>query len=124
MYAPWDSVPGWLNSIDSNVEEIDIGLIGKDIGINLCHDELEDNNGDVFDVVNIVLAFQKGYWERRIEPYDPGPEVDAINSEEDFYAWVDARMACGLKARKMPLSDYGITSYSGVGEATPRYVTC
>jgi hypothetical protein len=90
MYVPWESVPGWLNSIDNNVEEIDIGLIGKDIGINLCHEELEDNNGDIFDVVNTVLAFQKGYWERDIEPYQPDPETDAINSEEDFFAWYSA----------------------------------
>jgi hypothetical protein len=93
MYVPWESVPPWLNSIDSNVEEMRIGLIGKDIGINICHDELEDNNGDEIDVVNIVLAFQKGYWEMEIGPYQPDPEIDAINGEEDFNAWFEATMA-------------------------------
>jgi hypothetical protein len=93
MYVPWESVAPWLNSIDSNVEEIDVGLIGKDIGINLCHEELENNDGDLLDVVNTVLAFQKGYWEMEIGPYQLDPEIDAINSEEDFDAWFEATMA-------------------------------
>jgi SmpA / OmlA family len=93
LRTSWESAATWFNSVDGNIEEMDIGLIGKETGINLCHELTENDDGEFIDLVNIVLVFQRGYWEMKIEEDEPNPEIEAINSEEDFDAWLDAKLA-------------------------------
>jgi hypothetical protein len=73
MNQPWMHIVGWLTKIDSNVELIDIGLIGYDTGIDICRGYVSTANGYEVAVVNVVGIFRPGYW----ETYDP----DAIHAE-------------------------------------------
>jgi hypothetical protein len=73
MNQPWIDIVGWFTKIDSNVELIDIGLIGYDTGIDICRGYVSTANGYEVAVVNVVGIFRPGYW----ETYDP----DAVQAE-------------------------------------------
>jgi hypothetical protein len=73
MNQPWMDIVGWFTKIDSNVELIDIGLIGYDTGIDICRGYVSTANGYEVAVVNVVGIFRPGYW----EAYDP----DAVRTE-------------------------------------------
>jgi hypothetical protein len=91
MNESWRTASKWLRKIDSNIEEIDVGVIGHDTGIHLAHAKVMLPCNNVMrnvDVVNVVIVFARGYWDRPVTdlPIDE-EKLARFDNAEDPYDW-------------------------------------
>jgi hypothetical protein len=87
MHESWRTASKWLRKIDSNIQEIGVGLIGHDTGIHLAHAKVMLPRNGVMrnvDVVNVVIVFAKGYWDRSVDDPLPYTEEDSLRFQEEF----------------------------------------
>jgi hypothetical protein len=88
MGERWDIIEPWFRSLDENLEETDIGLRSRHVGISISHSLNDDDN----DVVDGVFIFVKGYWETE-EEYDFTPPGGWVDSYEDLEKWTNDMIA-------------------------------
>jgi hypothetical protein len=88
MGERWDIIEPWFRNLDENVEETDIGLRSRSVGISISHSLNDDDN----DVVDRVFIFVKGYWETE-EEYDFTPPGGWVDSYEDLEKWTNDMIA-------------------------------
>ena len=92
MGESWQFIETWFRSLDENLEETDIGLRSRRVGLYLSHNQNEDDE----DVVDGVFIFERGYWEKilgEVRGYNIYLDDELAGTTDEMEDWVNAVMA-------------------------------